>query len=114
MPCYVLDPTLLCLTSRYQSDPGVDHWTVVKNILKYLRRTKDMVLSYAGDEELVVNGYTDASWNTDPDDSKSQYGYVFTLNGAVVSWRSAKQSVVARSSTESEYMAASEASQEAI
>ena len=56
------------LTSRYQSDPGVDHWTAVKNILKYLRRTKDMVLSYGGDEQLVVNGYTDASWNTDPDD----------------------------------------------
>ena len=92
------------LTSRYQSDPGVDHWTAVKNILKYLRRTKDMVLSYGGDEQLVVNGYSDASWNTDPDDSKSQYGYVFTSNGATVSFRSAKQSVMARSSTESEYM----------
>src|SRR4051812_37492124 len=102
------------LTSRYQSDPGVDHWTAVKNILQYLRRTKDMVLSYGGDEQLVVNGYTDASWNTDPDDSKSQSGYVFILNGAAVSWRSAKQSVVARSSTKSEYMAASETSQEAI
>ena len=73
-----------------------------------------MVLSYGGDEQLVVNGYTDASWNTDPNDSKSQSGYVFTLNGAAVSWRSAKQSVVARSSTESEYIAALEASQEAI
>ena len=55
-----------------------------------------------------------SSWNTDPDDSKSQSGYVFTLNGAAVSWRSAKQSIVARSLTESEYIAASEASQEAI
>src|SRR3954464_10575859 len=73
-----------------------------------------MVLSYGGDEQLVINGYTDASWNTDLDDSKSQSGYVFTFNGAAVSWRSAKQSVVARSSTESEYIAASEASQEAI
>src|SRR3954464_1400623 len=87
---------------------------MVKNILKYLRRTKDMVISYGGDEHLVVNGYTDDSWNTNPDDSKSQSGYVFTLNGATVSRRSAKQSVVARSSTESEYIAASEASQEAI
>ena len=73
-----------------------------------------MVLSYGGDEQLVVNGYTDASWNTDPDDSKSQSRYILTLNGAAVSWRSAKQSVVARSSTESEYMAASEASQKAM
>src|SRR3954464_9894575 len=105
---------VVSLTSRYQSDPGVDHWTTVKNILKSLRRTKDMVLPYGGDKQLVVNGYTDSCWNTDPDDSKSQSGYVFILNGAAVSWRSAKQSIVARSSTESEYMAASEASQEAI
>ena len=102
------------LTSRYQSDPGMEHWTSVKNILKYLNRTKDMVLSYGGDEQLVVNSYTDASWNTDPDDSKSQSGYIFILNGAAVSWRSAKQSIVAKSSTESEYIAASEAAQEAI
>ncbi|KAK1694809.1 hypothetical protein QYE76_011506, partial [Lolium multiflorum] len=62
------------LTSRYQSDPGMEHWTAVKNILKYLKRTKDMFLCYGGDQELVVTSYTDASWNTDPDDSKSQSG----------------------------------------
>ena len=73
-----------------------------------------MFLTYGGDEELVVTSYTDASWDTDPDDSKSQSGYIFILNGAAVSWRSAKQSVVAKSSTESEYIAASEAASEAI
>ncbi|KAK1669957.1 hypothetical protein QYE76_058116 [Lolium multiflorum] len=98
----------------YQSDPGMEHWTAVKNILKYLKRTKDMFLCYGGDQELVVNGYTDASWNTDPDDSKSQSGYVFILNGAAVSWASSKQCTVAKSSTESEYIAASEASSEAV
>ena len=56
------------LTSRYQSDPGMEHWTAVKNILKYLKRTKDMFLSYRGDEELAVTSCTDASWNTDPND----------------------------------------------
>ncbi|KAK1642210.1 hypothetical protein QYE76_060015 [Lolium multiflorum] len=93
---------------------GMEHWTAVKNILKYLKRTKDMFLCYGGDQELVVNGYTDASWNTDPDDSKSQSGYVFILNGAAVSWASSKQCTVAKSSTESEYIAASEASSEAV
>ncbi|KAK1611446.1 hypothetical protein QYE76_035119 [Lolium multiflorum] len=101
------------LTSRYQSDPGMEHWTAVKNILKYLKRTKDMFLCYGGDQELVVTSYTDASWNT-PDDSKSQSGYVFILNGAAVSWASSKQCTVAKSSTESEYIAASEASSEAV
>ncbi|KAK1609101.1 hypothetical protein QYE76_032774 [Lolium multiflorum] len=93
---------------------GMEHWTAVKNILKYLKRTKDMFLYYGGDQELVVTSYTDASWNTDPDDSKSQSGYVFILNGAAVSWASSKQCTVAKSSTESEYIAASEASSEAV
>ncbi|KAK1682599.1 hypothetical protein QYE76_043447 [Lolium multiflorum] len=105
---------VVSLTSRYQSDPGMEHWTAVKNILKYLKRTKDMFLCYGGDQELVVTSYTDASWNTDPDDSKSQSGYVFILNGAAVSWSSSKQCTVAKSSTESEYIAASEASSEAV
>ncbi|KAK1612974.1 hypothetical protein QYE76_036647 [Lolium multiflorum] len=105
---------VVSLTSRYQSDPGMEHWTAVKNILKYLKRTKDMFLCYGGDQELVVTSYTDASWNTDPDDSKSQSGYVFILNGAAVSWASSKQCTVAKSSIESEYIAASEASSEAV
>ena len=76
----------ISLAGSYQSNPGVDHWTTVKNILKYLKRTKDMFLIYGGDKELIVNGYVDASFDTDPDDSKSQTGYVFTLNGGAVSW----------------------------
>ena len=60
-----------------------------KNILKYLRRTKDVFL-ICGDGDLIVNGYSDASFQSDRDDSKSQSGYVFTLNGGAVSWKSSK------------------------
>ena len=49
-----------------------------------------MFLVYGGDKELVVNGYVDASFDTDPDDSKLQTGYVFLLNGGVLSWCSSK------------------------
>ena len=82
----------LSTMSRCQSDPGESHWTIVKNILKYLRRTKDAFLLYGGKEdELVVNGYTDASFQTNKDDFRSQSGYVFFfMNGSVVSWRSFK------------------------
>ena len=62
----------ISLAGRYQSNPGVGHWPAFKNILKYLKRTKDMFLIYGGDKELVVNGYVDARFDTDPDDSKSQ------------------------------------------
>ena len=44
------------LVGRYQSNPDMEHWTAVKNILKYLKRTKDMFLVYGGDEELIVKG----------------------------------------------------------
>ncbi|KAK1697773.1 hypothetical protein QYE76_014470 [Lolium multiflorum] len=84
---------------------GMEHWTAVKNILKYLKRTKDMFLCYGGDQELVVTSYTDASWNTDPDDSKSQ-SRVY-IEWCRISWASSKQCTVAKSSTESEYIAAS-------
>ena len=63
------------------------HWVAVKNILKYLRRTKDVFLIY-GDGDLIVEGYSDSSFQYDRDDSKSQSGYVFTLNGGAVSWKS--------------------------
>nr|CAE03845.1 OSJNBb0089K06.4 [Oryza sativa Japonica Group] len=72
MLCTRLDVSYaLSVTNRYQSDPGESHWIAVKNILKYLRRTKDMFLVYGGQEELVVNGYTDASFQTDKDDFRS-------------------------------------------
>ena len=104
----------MSLARGYDSDPGVDHWTSVKNILKYLKRTKDMFLVYGGDKELVVNGYVDASFDTNLDDSKSQTGYVFILDGGAVSWCSSKQSVVAGSTCEAEYIAASEAANEGV
>ncbi|KAJ0522562.1 putative RNA-directed DNA polymerase [Helianthus annuus] len=105
----------LSLTSRYQQNPGKSHWIAVKNILKYLKRTKDMFLIFGGlEEELKVKCYTDASFQTDRDDSRSQTGYVFTLNGGAITWKSSKQSVVAQSTTESEYIAASEAAKEAV
>ena len=50
----------LSLTSIYQSDPGESHWTTVKSILKYLKRTKDEYFVYGGEEELGVKGYMDA------------------------------------------------------
>jgi hypothetical protein len=105
----------LSLTSRYQSNPGMSHWTVVKGILKYLRNTKDMVLVYGGnEEELSIKCYVDASFDTDPDDSTSQTGYVFMFNGGAVSWESCKQHLMAQSTMESEYMAASEAASEIV
>ncbi|KAL4323733.1 hypothetical protein GQ457_11G029180 [Hibiscus cannabinus] len=104
----------LSMTSRYKANPGEGYWTAVKNILKYLRRTNDVFLVYGGEEELCIKGYTNASFQTDKDDSRSQSGFVFCLNGGAVSWKSSKQDTVADSTTEAEYIAASEATKEAV
>ena len=103
----------LTTTNIYQSNLGEGHWIAVKNILKYLRRTKEKFLIFGG-HELEINGYTDASFQTDKDDSRSQSGFVFILNGVAVSWKSSKQATIADSTTKVEYIAASEAAKETV
>ena len=55
-----------CLARGYKSDPGMDHWTTVKIVLRGIRKC----LGFGGDKEFGVKGYVDASFNTYPDDSK--------------------------------------------
>ncbi|GJR19303.1 retrotransposon protein, putative, ty1-copia subclass [Tanacetum coccineum] len=92
------------------------HWVAVKHILKYLRNTRDMFLVYGGkpDTELNVTGFCDLPNESDKDDTKSQTGYVFVVNGGAVDWKSKKQTTIAMSATQAEYMAASEAAMEAV
>ena len=71
--------------SRYQSNPSEEHWIAVKNIFKYLRRTKYLFLIFGGDFELQVEEYTDLDFIFDSDDRKSTSGYMFICNGDVVS-----------------------------
>ncbi|CAL9011892.1 unnamed protein product [Prunus brigantina] len=64
--------------------------SVVKTVLKYLKRDKDMFLVYGGNPELLVEGNTNSDFEYDVDDRKSTIGYVFTLNGGAISWRCCK------------------------
>ncbi|KAL0462596.1 UNVERIFIED_CONTAM: Secreted RxLR effector protein [Sesamum latifolium] len=92
---------------------GNAHWSTIKTIIKYLKRTKDVFLIYGGGE-LILKGYNDASFQSDDDDAKSQSGFVFKLNGSVVAWKSSKQATTTDSTTEPEYIAASKAAKEAV
>ncbi|XP_073121919.1 secreted RxLR effector protein 161-like [Henckelia pumila] len=103
----------ISIASRYQSNPGPEHWTAVKHILKYLNRTKHYCLVFGG-EDLTIYGYTDSDFQSDIDDRKSTSGFVLNLGKGAVSWRSRKQDTTADSTTEAEYVAASEAAKEAI
>ena len=101
------------MVSRFQSDPGKEHWITVKHIFKYLWRTRDYMLVYQY-ESLVPKGYNDSDFQSDIESRRSTSGYVFTLGGGVVSWRSVKQSSIADFTMEAEYIAASEAAKEAV
>ena len=74
----------MSVTSRYQSNPGEEHWTSMKCILKYLRRTKDMFLVF-GNGELQVQRFIDSDFMSDIDDRKSISGSLFICNGGTVS-----------------------------
>jgi len=101
------------VVSRFMADPGREHWNAVKRILRYIKGTSDVDLCYGG-SEFIVKGYVDSDFAGDLDKKKSTTGYVFTLAGGAVSWLSKLQTVVALSTTEAEYMAATQACKEAI
>jgi hypothetical protein len=104
----------LSVMSRYQSNYDEAHWTIIKNILKYFRRTKEVFFVFRSEEELLVTGYTDASFQIDMDDSKSQSSFMFCLNGGVVSWKSSKLDTVTDSMMEAEYIATWEPIKEVV
>ena len=104
------------IVSRYMHNPGKEHWQAVKWILRYIYGTVDVGLKFernkADGNHLV--GYVDSDFAGDLDKRRSTTGYVFTMAGGPICWRSTLQSTVALSTTEAEYMAVTEAFKEAI
>ncbi|CAN1246025.1 Retrovirus-related Pol polyprotein from transposon TNT 1-94 [Linum grandiflorum] len=98
--------------SRYTSNPSEDHWRGLTRVLRYLKGSADLGLKFTGHPN-ILEGYCDANWVTSKDDVSSTSGFVFTLGGAAVSWKSTKQTCIARSTMESEFIALDTASQEA-
>lgn len=96
--------------SQYNTSFSDKHWRMAKRILRYLKGTKDLGLTYAASSGKVL-GYSDASLN-EQGGGKSRSGYVFTLSGGAVSWRSCKQGLVALSSCEAEFVALAESMKE--
>nr|GEV23996.1 zinc finger, CCHC-type [Tanacetum cinerariifolium] len=89
---------------RYTSNPSNAHWKAMTRVLHYLRYSHDYGLHYDR-HPAVIEGYNDANWISDIKDSRSTSGYVFTLGGATISWKSSKQTVIAKSMMESKFIA---------
>jgi hypothetical protein len=99
--------------SRAMQDPTQEDWKNAKRIMRYLKKTMDTKIIFKNLKE-ELQGYSDASYAADKKDRKSHSGYVFTMNGGPISWKSKKQPIVALSSMEAEYIALSEAAKEAL
>jgi hypothetical protein len=90
------------------------HWIVAKHVLRYLQGTIDYGLRYASNVDLILEGYVDVDWAGRALDRNSTSGCCFTLGSAMVSWCSRKQSSVALSTTEEDYIALSVAVHEVV
>ena len=101
------------VVSRFMAVPGRKHWDAVKGILRYLSGTVDKCLCF-GDGDAFIVGYSDADYVGNVDNRRSTSGYIFTFVGGAISWRSCLQDCTSVSTTEAEYIAASDASKEAI
>lgn len=99
--------------SRFQSNATEVHWQGLKRILRYIKGTMDMGLFYQKGKDKVLTVYADADWASS-NDRKSITGFLIEVYGAVVCWATRKQTTVALSSTEAEYVALASATSEAI
>ena len=94
------------IVGRFQANPKETHLQAVKRIFKYLQGTQNYGLWYPRDTDLTLHAYTDADWAGSVDDRKSTSGSAFFMGSRLVSWFSKKQSSIALSTAEAEYVAA--------
>ena len=103
-----------CL-SRYMSNPGQPHWEALKWLLRYLKHTAHYGLNFSkGTYKTNLYGFVDSNYANDRGKRKSTTSYVFTLGGSCISWKSQLQHIVALSTTDSEYIAITEAMKESL
>lgn len=100
--------------SRFNDCHDANHWNAVKRIMRYVKGTSHHRISYRRNTNEPIEGYVDADWAGEVDERRSYSGYVFILAGGAVTWSSKRQSTVAASSTEAEYVAMSYAAKEAL
>jgi len=101
--------------SRFCSEPTLAHWRAVKRVMQYLKDKPNLGLHYSksGKENQIV-AFADADHAMDIDTRHSTTGYVVLLNGGPIVWRTKKQSIIAASTTEAEFVAASVACREIL
>jgi hypothetical protein len=99
---------------RAMADPRQPDMNAVKKIFRYLQATKEAKITYRASGNTEIIGYADADFGGDLETRRSTSGYIFLLANGAISWMSKRQSIVALSTTEAEYIACCATEQEAI
>uniref|UniRef100_A0A2N9F7S6 Integrase catalytic domain-containing protein n=1 Tax=Fagus sylvatica TaxID=28930 RepID=A0A2N9F7S6_FAGSY len=102
------------LVSQFLSAPHSTHYAAVLHILRYIKGTMFHGLHFSAHSTLDLCAYSDADWAGDPTDRRSTTGFCFFLGDSLISWRSKKQHIVSRSSTEAEYRALADTTSELL
>jgi hypothetical protein len=107
-------PDICFSLSYFLVEPRHVHLVAAKHVMRYLKGTIDYGLSYDGDHNFTLSGYTNSDWAGSVADRKSISGCCFSLGSTMISWKSRKQSSIALNTAEVEYIATCSASCEAI
>lgn len=100
--------------SQHLKNPKKIHWNNLKRVLKYIKGTQDYGLLYTTDNDMKLKIYSDADYGGDKETRKSRSGYLTALGSATVAWKSRKQKLITSSTTESEFVAANQATTQII
>jgi hypothetical protein len=102
------------LLSRFQANPGLDHWNALLHVVGYIKNTMDYGLTYSRNSDLSPTAFVDTDYGGCKDTRRSTSGYVFIMAGGPVTWSSKRQTTVALSTVEAEYVAMSRCAQQMV
>ena len=102
----------VAILSQFMRNPGHTHWEAVKDVIRYLKGTADFQLTL-GTSDTGLEAYVDADWASQPH-RRSISGYTVYLHGSPIAWSARKQSLVALSTTEAEYIALTAVAREVL
>ncbi|XP_047267545.1 secreted RxLR effector protein 161-like [Capsicum annuum] len=105
---------VVSLLSRFTNCATNTHFRAAKRVIRYVKGTLNFGIKFYANQKHVLQGYSDSDWGGSSEDMKSTSGYCFNLGSTVFSWCSKKQKIVAQSTAEAEFIAATAAANQAL
>ncbi|KAJ9539076.1 LOW QUALITY PROTEIN: hypothetical protein OSB04_031809 [Centaurea solstitialis] len=107
-------PDLIGLLSRFMQEPQEQHMKAIKQVLRYIKGTKDYGITYGHEGGNRIQGYSDSSYGVNTQEGKRATGIVFYFGNSPISWSTQKQGTIALSSCDSEFIAATTTATQAL